>query len=235
MVQGPLRSDAREALQDIALWIFQNPRLANGLPHKKLVDRLIDFYHPSKYEKRLRAEEVAEELLALWRGRAWVLTDSGTTPSGQTLYGFTHQTFLEYFAAIELARRNPNPQKLWAVLSSHIARAEWDIVAQVAIQSLNKSYRDGTNIIISNLLRLAAGSHVVERLNLLNFVSRYLDALAPSAKRSREVTSACVDLALFGQPAFPRMPSFEKYSNRDVYRSAKRGLPELPSCDRTTC
>jgi hypothetical protein len=222
IIQGPLRSDAREALQDIALWIFQNPNLADGLPHNRLVTRLTEFYFPDKYENRLRAEEVAEDLLALWRGRAWVLTDSGTAPSGEPLYGFTHQTFLEYFAAIELSRKNPGPQKLWTVLSGHIARAEWDIVAQVAIQSLNKSYHDGANIIAMELLQSAASARVDERLNLLNFASRYLDALALSAKRSREVTSACVELALEGQPAYPRMPNLGVYTNRIIYRDVDR-------------
>ena len=229
VVQGPLRSDAREALQDIALWIFQEPSLADGLPHKRLLKRLTGFYYPNKYENRLRAEEVAGELLALWRGRAWVLTDNGTSPSGETLYGFTHQTFLEYFAAIELARKNPSPRKLWTVLSRRIARAEWDIVAQVAIQSLNKSYRDGANIIIAKLLESATVTdRIVERLNLLSFASRYLDALALSAKRCREVTRACVNLALEGQPAFPHMPDLDAYSNRIVYYDAESELKLVP-------
>ena len=41
----------------------------------------------------------AREFVEFCRGRMWVFTDAGTTVSGQRLYGFTHRTFLEYFAA----------------------------------------------------------------------------------------------------------------------------------------
>jgi predicted NACHT family NTPase len=33
----------------------------------------------------------------------WVFSDHGTTASGEKLYAFTHRTFLEYFAAAQLA------------------------------------------------------------------------------------------------------------------------------------
>jgi NACHT domain len=214
IIKGPLRSDAREALQDIALWLFESPGWINGVPHNRLISQLISFYYPDKYESRVKAKELAEELLALWRGRAWVLTDNGTTSSGETLYGFTHQTFLEYFAAIELAARNPSPQDLWRVLAPRIARAEWDVVAQVAIQSLSKSFRGAANVLISNLLNLAADSPIEARLNLLNFVSGYLDAFAPTPPMCRQVTRACVDMALDAQSTYPQMPDFWVYMNR---------------------
>jgi hypothetical protein len=64
-----------------------------------------------------------------------------------------------------------------------------------------------------------ATTFVFERLNLLSFASRYLDALALSAKRCREVTRACVDLAIEGQPELPRMPNLDIYSNLTVYHN----------------
>lgn len=224
IVRGPLRSDARGALHDIALWVFQNPDLVDNLTHSRLMNRLAEFYHSSKYEDEWKAREAAEELLELWRGRAWILTDSGTTPSGEPIYAFTHQTFLEYFAAIEITRRHPSPEALWEFLSPHIARSEWDIVAQIAIQNLDKSHYAGINDVISKLVNQSSVAPIHEAANLLGFASRYLDALAPSPRTVRSVTDACVDLALLGQPAFPAMPKLEEYSNCEVYRSKKKEL-----------
>jgi hypothetical protein len=229
IIKGPMRSDAQEALQDIALWVFKTSSLTNGVPHNRMIGQLINFYYPDKFESRLKAKELAEELLDLWRGRAWVLTDNGTTSSGETLYGFTHQTFLEYFAAIELAARNPSPQSLQSVLAPKISHAEWDVVAQVAIQSLSKSNRGAANILISDLLKLAAESPIEERLNLLNFMSRYLDVFALSPTVCRQVTRACVDMALDAQPTYPQMPDLSRYMSSRV--SAFRPEADLESDD----
>jgi hypothetical protein len=89
-------------------------------------------------------------------------------------------------------------------------------VAQVAIQSLNESYYQGTDALLNLLITNAARAPVDIALNMLNFASRYLDALAPSPTVCRSVVKACIELALRGQPIFSRLPLADVYYTRNV-------------------
>ena len=94
---GPLRGDANFALQDIAYWTITKPALATGIPERQLKIRLTQYLKKSRYGNEADATEAANELLRLWHGRAWILTDIGSDTL-RSIYHFTHRTFLEYFA-----------------------------------------------------------------------------------------------------------------------------------------
>src|SRR5215467_1019046 len=210
MAPGVLRGDARRALQAIALWIFENPSTGRQIPHRQLSRRLQKILL-SRYEDERRAQEVAEDLLELWRGRAWVLTDCGTSPRGEVVYGFTHQTFLEYFAGVELSYRNHSPEELWGALAQHVAMEEWDIVAQIAIQTLDNASDRGTDSIYGLLIGDAKKSRIRDHLNLLNFATRHIEALGPGPAACRNLARACIDLAMIEQPVLAQMPAFGDY------------------------
>ena len=82
----------------------------------------------------INATDAAQEFITFCQNRAWVFSDAGTTADGQRLYAFTHRTFLEYFAAAHLAAIHDTPEQLAAALFPRIARQEWEVVAQLAIQ-----------------------------------------------------------------------------------------------------
>lgn len=216
MAPGTLRGDARLALQAIALWVYESPDSMRTVRHNVIRKRLQEFLLESRYEDEARAYDVAEDLLQLWRGRAWVLTDCGTTPNGEPVYGFSHQTFLEYFAGVELTRRNPSPEGLWGILRPHVAKEEWDVVAQISIQTLDAFYDRGTDRVIALLINDADSSDVRERLMLLRFASRYIEALTPGPALCRLLTRSCIRLALIGQPVFPYMPRSDQYIDQFV-------------------
>ncbi|MEU8006679.1 NACHT domain-containing protein [Catellatospora sp. NPDC049111] len=196
-----LRSDARTALQDVALWIFTDSKLAEGVSEKKLEQRIANHWLGRRFETIEQATDEAHELMKSWRGRAWVLTDIGTKESGGRIYKFTHQTFLEYFASIELVRKHPSPKLLWSVLMPAIRRGEWDVVAQVAIQILDGLYDGGTDAIFTMGCKLVEDESALleHRYNVAYFLSRYLDVLSPSPAVCRMVISACTKLAVAGQ------------------------------------
>lgn len=199
---GPLKSDVRAALHDIALWAFTDPEIIDKIPEGKLVRRLRDFWLSTRYEGFEQATEAAIELLALWRGRAWVLTDVGTTPRGERLYKFTHQTFLEYFAGVQLVRVNPTPVRLWKVLAEPLKRGEWDIVAQIAIQIMEQYHSGSCNRLYELLLREAMREQGRSQFNLVSFAARHVESLMPSPAAYRSVVRAAIELALVGQPSF---------------------------------
>lgn len=210
---GILKADARGALQDVALWTFGDRHSSDYILERDLRKRLVDYWMVNRVEDRLQAEDEADRLMESWRGRAWVLTDVGIVESQgdeQRAYQFTHQTFLEYFAAVELVRRHPSPMQLWGVLESRLLVSEWDIVAQVAIQLLEDGYRGGKDGFIDCLLDLVEDSStpLAHRVNLLEFAVRNLDILAPSPTVQRRTARVAVELVSLAQPTFSDATEF---------------------------
>jgi energy-coupling factor transporter ATP-binding protein EcfA2 len=197
-----LKADAKSALQDVALWMYTTPELSDGVMEKQLVHRLTDFWS-KRFEDRQRAMDVAKELVSLWKGRTWVLTDVGTTGDQPGLvYKFTHQTFLEYFAAVELVRRNPSTAALWEQLQQPLTEGGWEIVAQLAIQKLDEFCLDGADAILDLLVTKAETSTEIRaRTNLLSFASRNLDSLYARPATQRRLVTAAMDLALVTLPS----------------------------------
>lgn len=209
-----LKSDAKAALQEIAYWVFLSDGALDPLPEKKLREKLTRFWLKDHFESRSDAEQAATSLYHSWQGRAWVLTDAGTTASGERLYRFTHRTFLEYFTAIEVVRRNPSPPRLWRAIGPHLANGSWDVVSQIAIQVLHENYRGARRKIyeaISTDLNSADFDHL-ERINLLSFATRHLDALNPPPASCRSLVQAAVLTAVNAQPWTTNMPAYEDYA-----------------------
>ena len=219
MTPGPLRADARTALQDIALWVFTSPKLSEGVPERHLKRRLSRIL-AKRHRTSEAANDAAAELIGLWRGRTWILTDVGTSKGGrESLYRFTHRTFLEYFAAIELVRQNPSPSRLWRALAAEIAHGSWDITAQVAIQTLDANYHDAGDAVVQLLTTAARSADVPSRMNMLAFAARNLDGLYATPDTWKTLTDAAVDLCVLGLPSLPAIPVFDVYlAAAGVYR-----------------
>ncbi|MGK5445406.1 NACHT domain-containing protein [Micromonospora sp. URMC 105] len=213
-----LKKDARKALQSIALWIFADYNPVDGVPEGLLKRRIAKQWLGGRHESIDDAVDEASSLLESWRGRAWVLTDVGVNSRNERLYKFTHQTFLEYFAARELVVRNSSPRRLWKVLGAKISQGEWDIVAQISMQILDQYYGDAIDKMYEYLLQDAGEAHGHEAWNLLSFASRYLDVLLPSTSICRKVTDVAIEMALRGQ-----VENYLEFASDDVSRLAAAG------------
>ncbi|SHU93121.1 putative NTPase (NACHT family) [Mycobacteroides abscessus subsp. abscessus] len=200
-LDGPLKADVKGALRDVALWIYTTDGLASGVGERMLRRRVTNYWL-KKYEDEDASAEAASNLIKLWKGRSWVLTDMGTAPlAKESVYKFTHQTFLEYFSGVELQRKNHSPQQLWSVIEPQLSVGSWEIVALVAIQTLEDSYENAGDEIASLLVDSCVSvgdTDLTTRLNLLSFAARNLDSLSLTGEKLRIITDAAVDLALVG-------------------------------------
>jgi hypothetical protein len=209
-----LKADAKAALQEVAYWVFLSEGALDPLPERKLREKLTRFWLKDHYESRADAERAAISLYRSWQGRAWVLTDAGTNAAGERLYRFTHRTFLEYFTAIEVVRRSPSPARLWRVIGPHIAVGSWDIVSQIAIQVLHEHYRGARRKIYEAISADLDSAELdqFERLNLLSFATRHLDALNPPPASCRALVRAAARTAVDAQPWSVDMLPYEDYA-----------------------
>jgi hypothetical protein len=162
------------ALRHIAYWLFTRdgvPEVTEGA----LVEQAADFLYERGFELRHDAEAAAREFVAFCRGRAWILGDAGTTARGEPLYTFTHRTFLEYFAAAHLATAHDTPEKLARALAPHVARDEWDVVGQLAVQIKDSGTDRGAERVLTALLADKRRTSPEARTHLVAFAARCLD------------------------------------------------------------
>jgi hypothetical protein len=186
-VQLEFERHLRPAMQHLAYWIYSNPGLRGGVTEKDLVTSATEFLQDRRFDDPDDARAEACRFVEFCSGRAWVFTDTGTTPGGERLYQFTHRTFLEFFAAEHLVRTCRTPDDLAKVLRPHIAAGEWDVVAQLACQLQDDNIDGAADELLSDLLREAGGE---QGDVLLNFAARSLAFLVPRRDVCREVTRA---------------------------------------------
>jgi NACHT domain len=203
---GVLKADARAALQDVALWLYMSDELADGVKERVLLERLNNYWS-KRYELEDDRLDASRTLLNAWKGRSWILTDVGSSArASDRIFKFTHQTFLEYFASIELVRNFSTPELLWGQLLPRVRRGLWDIVAQVAIQRLDQLQVDAADQVVQRLLQDAAMGPSFARLNLLSFATRNIDSLFLTSATCRALTRSSLDLCLTDVPLQASMP-----------------------------
>lgn len=195
-VPFPYESKFAPTIEYLAFAIYTDIDLQRGATEERLQELAVEFLHPIPIANRDKAESVARSFITFCRTRAWVFTATGSTKQGEELYEFTHRTFLEFFAASYLVTVKHTPSMLAKALLPKIARAEWDMVAQIAFQLLSKRVRGGSDSLLSVLLRRAEKSKWHERLNLLSFATHCLGFLVLDPQLVNRVVQASIELCV---------------------------------------
>ncbi|QYN33003.1 NACHT domain-containing protein [Pseudonocardia sp. DSM 110487] len=195
--QFEFEAHVEPALMSLAHRIYLDSDLQSGVTERGLVSAAADYLDEWQYGDRVLAERAAEQFVRFCRGRAWVFSDVGLTPDGESLYAFTHRTFLEYFTAAHLARTVTSTDELLSTLLEKIRMNEWDVVAQLALQIRAKSRQGGPDVVATSLLESAElCSEEEEKRNILAFISRCLGFLPLSPRCARGFGSTLIELAL---------------------------------------
>ena len=185
-----LRADhlVEPILCHLAWWLFTRDNSEFTVTEHELVAVTTDFLSERGFESEDDARDSAREFIQFTRGRMWVFSDVGTTATGERLYAFTYRTFLEYFAASQLAYSSDSPESLARALAPHIARGEWDVVGELAIQIKDKTSQDGARRIYEVLLNEYTLGSATNRSNIVKFLARIQESAeqVPSETRGRQ-------------------------------------------------
>lgn len=185
----PFELHVQAAMRSLALWLYPRVEAQDGLPRQQLVTYVKNYLYGKRFDDEDEAESAANQFIDFCKGRAWVLTDVGAE-----LYGFTHRTFLEYFAADQLVKQNNSAKKLLSVLWPRIQRKEWDVVAQLSVQILGKSVEDGADDFIDLLVDKATQSkRPSASYNALSFACRALNFIVPRPAVLQKLVTCLVD------------------------------------------
>lgn len=189
----PFEALISPAMMFLGYWIYSEPSLRGGVAESQLVSKTTEYLLQRRYEDPDEAERAARGFIAFCKGRAWVFTDVGTTSNGESLYQFTHPTFLEYFAAFYLVRNYFAPDALLSVLYPRIAKREWDVVAQLSFQMLSSNIDQAADDLVAGLLGMLDGKKKDSHLNILSFAARSLEFIFPSPKIVRQLVQHCMN------------------------------------------
>ncbi|MGI5501936.1 NACHT domain-containing protein [Lentzea sp. CA-135723] len=178
--QGRLRG----AVQHLAWALFTSPESGKALPRSRIV-HLLARYLVSKSFDTDDALAAAEEFADFCTGRAWILTDVGATRV-EPLFGFTHRTFMEYFAAEHLVRKHTDTDSLWQALGPHVAEGAWDVVSRIALQLHDRNVDDGADDVLTLAMRDGCTA----------FAANALQYVAPRPALVDRITRACLHEAM---------------------------------------
>ncbi len=147
--------DIEIALMHLAHWMMEDNRAATGVTESELSRQVSKLLNERTFEEKTSADRAAEEFVRFCRGRAWVLADAGLSREGEALYTFSHRTFLEYYAATQLSRLAGSPEAVAIDLAPRLAKGEWDVVGQLAVQIADKVHDQGADRLLNQLLERA--------------------------------------------------------------------------------
>jgi hypothetical protein len=208
------------SLRYLAWWLFTREDSQTAATERELIAKTAEFLYGRGYETEDEARAAAREFVDFCRGRMWVFSDAGTTADGDELYGFTHRTFMEYFAAWHLAATSDTPEDLARALAPHIASEGWVVVGELAIKIKSDMSDRGADRIYAALLDPAQAP--ADSGPLLEFLAARLASARPAPTAVRALTRAAVDYAVGrGKPIYQGMlPLWALLANGGRYRQS---------------
>ncbi|AXK74521.1 NACHT domain-containing protein [Mycolicibacterium neoaurum] len=196
------------AMKHLAYWMLNSQNEPVGVIEADLVDECTQLL-AKNFQNETEARHAAVEFIEFCRGRAWVFSDAGSTADGQPLYRFTHQTFMEYFAAFHLTRIADTPNTIGRILLPRISSQEWDVVAQLAIQIFDKSRADGAERVFNYFIKDRRRRSSARRDAILSFVVRCIAFIPVSQTFAKQLTIEIISNSTDGiRNTLPTRPGF---------------------------
>ena len=190
-------SVVRRILQHLAYWLLTRDSAQTAVTERQLVAETARYLADrSPFVLEDEATEAAAEFVEFCRGRAWVFTDVGTTAGGESLYTFTHRTFLEFFAARFLSSAHDTPEQLARALAPRVARDEWPVVAPLAVQIKDQSIDKGAERLLLTLLGERRKRSSEARLRILSLIADCLPWATLPAEAVEQLTIEIVERTL---------------------------------------
>lgn len=179
----PARVEVRPLVRHLAWWLFSQRRPV--VKESRFLAEVTTFVQARGPGSADEAREAAEEFVEFCRERTWVLSP-GVTASGERGCGFTHRTFLEYYAAAYIvAELRTTPEELAEFLACRVADGEWSVVDLLAVSVMERK-TDGAADRVYQIL-LGPGGTAADRGELLAFLVYLLDAAWPSSATARKL------------------------------------------------
>ncbi|MFI1380603.1 NACHT domain-containing protein [Embleya sp. NPDC020886] len=175
----------RHTLATLAYRSITDRRWLGGMVEDEVRDIAARALAAESVPTHAEARKVAGELVELCRGRAWIFTELGTAPDGHGIFGFTHQSLQEYFAALHLVRNSGTAELLADRLLPEVGGGRWEVLAQICMNLADEKWRGGSSDVVIRLLERGDSMSAAERRTLVEFLTKSQDALRMSVHAMR--------------------------------------------------
>ncbi|MEY9938154.1 NACHT domain-containing NTPase [Streptacidiphilus sp. MAP5-3] len=142
-------------MQELALFFRRSQNAQAGVEEPQLRKIIASFFTDTASVEEEEARRRAEDFLEFCADRAWLLSLQGASERGIRLFGFTHRTFMEYFAAEAIVRRARSLDDIVEEVTSAYERDASSVLADVIFQCADDKYDGGATEIIKALLERA--------------------------------------------------------------------------------
>lgn len=193
-VRSLVRNDwqGHHLVEELASYFFRKQASQSGEEERVVKALISDYLRRNVVDDEFEVAKRADEFLNHCAGRAWLLTMVGAAKSGQRLFGFTHRTFMEYFAACHMARYAKDAEALADQIRGIVQGGSSEVICQLAIGRFNERNLNG----IDDVLRLLLFSSRTldsryERI-VLGFAARSLEFLQPTPRTVRSILRSCL-------------------------------------------
>ncbi|MET9045280.1 NACHT domain-containing protein [Streptomyces sp. NPDC004362] len=144
-------------MQELALFFYKSQSAQAGVQEKQLRKIISQFFTATASVDEVDADSRAQDFLDFCADRAWLLTYQGTDDRDQRLFGFTHRTFMEYFAAEAIVRRSRSIDEIVKEITRAYEADASSVLADVIFQCADDKYDGGAREVVAGLMEKARG------------------------------------------------------------------------------
>ncbi|MFF3713303.1 NACHT domain-containing protein [Streptomyces phaeochromogenes] len=144
-------------MQELALFFYKSQTAQAGVQEKQLRKIISQFFTATASVDEMDAANRAQDFLDFCADRAWLLTYQGTDDRDQRLFGFTHRTFMEYFAAEAIVRRSRTIEEIVNEIARAYEADASSVLADVIFQCADDKYDGGAREVVAGLMDKSRG------------------------------------------------------------------------------
>ncbi|MGW7048289.1 NACHT domain-containing protein [Streptomyces avermitilis] len=139
-------------MQELALFFYKSQTAQAGVQEGQLKKLIATFFTDTASVDEVDARTRAQDFLDFCADRAWLLSYQGTDSGDHRLFGFTHRTFMEYFAAEALVRRARGLDEVVKEMVLAYDRDASSVLVDVIFQCADDKYDGGARDVVSILM-----------------------------------------------------------------------------------
>lgn len=159
-----LPSYGDKIMQEIARWFYTSQSAQDGVEEQVIAKIISTHLRDIGGVEHDEARRRAEDFLEFCANRAWLLAAAGTSRIGARLFGFTHRTFLEFFAAEALSRMAESPEKVADIVEESYSRDSTSVMPELLVQAYDDRTYRGAERVTDALLGRDADAELILRL-----------------------------------------------------------------------
>lgn len=186
------RAHGNYLMHEIALLYYTSQAAQSGLDKRQLTGVIASFFENTAGVEKGESYERAELFLKFCAGRAWLLSKKGTNSRGEELFGFTHRTFMEYYAAEALVRRLESGDQIADEIFRIFRQNPSSVLPDVLAQAYDDKNERGAERIFKTLSARGLTSEIAQPDQYLALCLRIVNACAMSHSVTRLLPATCV-------------------------------------------